>query len=209
MTQDINNPVYVSLEFTPNPNTLKYTVNRSLLSQSEVYSKNAVNFTNSSADLKKAEAFSPFVHQLFQVEGISGVMLGKDFVTVTKAEDGDWDHVHKSASQLIQKTLEEEKLIVDEKGLYESEATSSSGAEKSAPQTETEQKICEVLDHEIRPAVAMDGGDITFERYADGVVYLQLKGACSGCPSSTMTLKMGIENRLKQILPEIKEVVSV
>ena len=189
MTQTAS-PVYVSLEFTPNPNTLKYSVNRELLA------RGAVNF------LKKAEAESrsPLASKLFDVPGISGVMIGRDFVTVTKAEDGDWDVVHKSSSSIIETHLASGGAAVND--------TNPTDAHKGAT-TEIETKICEILDNEIRPAVAMDGGDITFEKYEDGVVYLYLQGACSGCPSSTATLKMGIETRLREAIPEIREVVSV
>lgn len=182
------NQVYVSLEFTPNPNTLKYSVNRQLLE------KGAANFTSRD----DAEKRSPLAAKLFAIDGIAGVMVGRDFVTITKSDDGDWDSVHKNASNLIESHLTRGEPVVTQ---LEAEASASGSAD--------ERKIRELLDHEIRPAVAMDGGDITFERYEDGVVYLHMKGACAGCPSSTMTLKMGIEARLREILPEIKEVVQV
>jgi Fe-S cluster biogenesis protein NfuA len=184
------NDVYVSLEFTPNPNTLKYSVNRQILSQG------AVNFVTK----EDAEARSPLAAQLFAVPGICGVMIGKDFVTVTKTEEGDWDVVHKSSSSIIEKVLSQNEGVLIE------------GAQLPAHkggESEIEKKIREILDQEVRPAVAMDGGDITFEKYEDGVVYLYLQGACSGCPSSTATLKMGIETRLKRDIPEIIEVVSI
>ncbi len=183
-------PVYVSLEFTPNPNTLKYSVNRELLA------KGAANFTTKG----EADERSPLASKLFTVPGISGVMIGKDFVTVTKAETGDWDVVHKSASNIIESALTSGEAV-----LNEGVATDT----QKGGDTESEKKIRAIIDNEIRPAVAMDGGDITFEKFEDGVVYLYLQGSCAGCPSSTMTLKMGIENRLKQAVPEVKEVVSV
>jgi Fe-S cluster biogenesis protein NfuA len=186
----IESPVYVSLEFTPNPNTLKYSVNRQLLD------KGAVNFVKK----EDAETRSPLAAKLFAVSGISGVMLGKDFVTVTKTEDGDWDIVHKSSSSIIESHLSQNGVVLNDTGPRE--------AHKGG-ETEIENKIREILDNEIRPAVAMDGGDITFEKYEDGVVYLYLQGSCSGCPSSTATLKMGIETRLRDAIPEIQEVVAV
>ncbi len=182
--------VYVSLEFTPNPNTLKYSVNRQLLE------KGAANFVKK----EDAESRSPLAAKLFAVPGISGVMLGKNFVTVTKTEEGDWDVVHKSSSQII-----EQHLTLNEPILNDLEPREA----HKGGQTEIENKIREILDNEIRPAVAMDGGDITFEKYEDGTVYLYLQGACSGCPSSTATLKMGIETRLRQAIPEIQEVVAI
>lgn len=182
--------VYVSLEFTPNPNTLKYSVNRELLA------KGAVNFVKK----EDAEARSPLAAKLFAVPGISGVMLGKNFVTVTKTEAGDWDVVHKNSSSIIEGHLSANEPLLNDVGPIE--------AHKGG-QSEIENKIREILDQEIRPAVAMDGGDITFEKFEDGVVYLYLQGSCSGCPSSTATLKMGIETRLREAIPEVTEVVSV
>ena len=190
MSSQSSAPVYVSLEFTPNPNTLKYSVNRQLLE------KGAANFVKK----EDAEARSPLAAKLFEVPGISGVMIGKDFVTVTKTEEGDWDVVHKSSSSIIEKHLTLNETILNDLGPVE--------AHKGG-QSEIENKIREILDQEIRPAVAMDGGDITFEKFEDGVVYVYLQGACSGCPSSTATLKMGIETRLREAIPEVQEVVAI
>ncbi len=128
-------------------------------------------------------------------------MVGKNFVTVTKTDDGDWDVVHKQCSSLIEEHLRE--------GLPAMTETHDMNEAHKGGDTEIEKRIREILDNEIRPAVAMDGGDITFEKFENGVVYLYLQGSCAGCPSSTMTLKMGIENRLKEEIPEIQEVVSV
>jgi Fe-S cluster biogenesis protein NfuA len=194
MSNPSSNPsdVYVSLEFTPNPNTLKYSVNRQLMATG------AMNF------LKKEEAAerSPLAHKLLNVPGIAGVMVGKNFVTVTKTEAGDWDLVHKSASNLIEEHLREGLPAVAES------AASANTAHKGGD-TDLEKRIRDILDNEIRPAVAMDGGDITFEKFEAGVVYLYMQGSCAGCPSSTATLKMGIENRLREEIPEVLEVVSV
>ena len=184
------NEVYVSLEFTPNPNTLKYAVNRQLLQ------KGAANFTSKA----EADQRSPLASKLFSIAGISAVMIGKNFVTVTKTEEGDWDLVHKNCSNLIQSHLTQNEVI-----LNEAEPTE----DHKGGQSDIENKIREILDQEIRPAVAMDGGDITFEKFEDGIVYLYLQGSCSGCPSSTATLKVGIETRLKNAIPEVQEVVSV
>ena len=182
--------VYVHLEFTPNPNTLKYSVNRPLLE------KGALNFTKK----EQAEGKSPLAVKLFDIPGLAAVMIGRDFVTVTKADEGDWDTVHKMTSEMVRDMLASGQPVV----------TSTGGEEAHKGGTsEVERKIQEILDNEIRPAVAMDGGDITFDRYEAGVVYLYLKGSCAGCPSATMTLKMGIEERLKKAIPEVLEVVSV
>jgi Fe-S cluster biogenesis protein NfuA len=187
--------VYVSLEFTPNPNTLKYSVNR------KIVEKGTVNFT----EVNDAETRSPLAFKLLSVPGICGVMLGKDFITVTKIEEGDWDVVHKRSSQIIHDHLSSAEAILSDAAI---ESEGSKDGHKGG-QTEIELKIKEILDQEIRPAVAMDGGDITFEKYEDGVVYVYLQGACSGCPSSTATLKGGIETRLRQAIPEINEVVAI
>jgi Fe-S cluster biogenesis protein NfuA len=182
--------VYVSLEFTPNPNTLKYSVNRELLATG------AANFV----DKAKAELRSPLASRLFDVPGISGVMIGRNFVTVTKTEAGDWDVVHKSSSTIIEEHLKAGLPVLTDAPAEDAHKGGS---------TEIENKIRTILDQEIRPAVAMDGGDITFEKFEDGVVYLYMQGSCAGCPSSTATLKMGIETRLREAIPEVQEVVAV
>ena len=180
--------VYVSLEFTPNPNTLKYSVNRKLIE------KGAANFTK----LADAQARSPLAAKLLEVAGISGVMLGKDFITITKSEDGDWDTVHKTATATIEKHLTAGEAII-----------TGEVSELSQNASEIEQKIQMFLDEEVRPAVAMDGGDVMLDRFENGIAYLSMQGACSGCPSSTMTLKMGIESKLMAAIPEVIEVQQV
>jgi Fe-S cluster biogenesis protein NfuA len=187
----MSNPVYVSLEFTPNPNTLKYSVNRTLLE------RGTMNLMNPADAAQK----SPLAARLFTVPGICGVMIGKDFVTVTKAESGDWDVVHKNCSNLIEEHLAQ--------GLSAVNADFVGQDAHKGGSSEIETKIRSFLDQEVRPAVAMDGGDITFDRFEAGVVYLQMQGSCSGCPSSTATLKMGIETRLREAIPEVIEVVAV
>ena len=182
--------VYVSLEFTPNPNTLKYSVNRKLLD------KGAANFTKK----EDAEQRSPLAWKLLNINGISGVMIGKDFVTITKTEEGDWDHVHRNASDTIDR-----HLTAGETVLAEDLAAGIANQNSS----EIEIRIQSFLDEHIRPAVAMDGGDVTLDRFEDGIVYLYMQGSCAGCPSSTMTLKVGIETKLKEAVPEVIEVVQI
>lgn len=190
------NPVYVSLEFTPNPNTLKYSVNRQLLT-----TRTTANFGKK----EDADTVSPLASKLFTIPGIRGVMIGKDFVTVTKTEDGDWDIVHKSTSQTLEDHLGKNEVVVNEAAMVAAVgATAGTGATAMI-----ENKIKEILDQEIRPAVAMDGGDITFDRFENGVVYVHMQGSCAGCPSSTATLKDGIETRLRDAIPEVTEVVSI
>ena len=186
-------PVYVSLEFTPNPNTLKYSVNRELLK------RGAANFVK----LADAEGKSPLAVRLFAIAGISGVMIGRDFVTVTKTEEGDWDLVHRETSRAIEEHLGQNLAVVEESFLEQS------GSSHKGGDSELEKRIREFLDVEVRPALAMDGGDVSFDRFEAGVVYLELQGSCAGCPSSTATLKMGIETRIREAIPEVTEVVSV
>ena len=180
--------VYVSLEFTPNPNTLKYSVNRKLVE------KGAANFRK----LADAQARSPLAVKLLSIAGISGVMLGKDFVTITKSEDGDWDTVHRAASDTIEKHLTAGELVI-----------TGEAVEANQGANDIEQKIQQFLDDEVRPAVAMDGGDVMLDRFEDGIAYISMQGACSGCPSSGMTLKMGIEAKLMAAIPEVIEVQQV
>jgi Fe-S cluster biogenesis protein NfuA len=182
----------ISLEFTPNPNTLKYVVNRTLLE------RGAANFPN----IESTER-SPLAKRLFGIVGVAGVMVGKNFITVTKGEDGDWESLNRGVNEILKDHLEKGLTIVDE------QLTSAAAGPTGQGTGAIEDKIRAILDAEIRPAVAMDGGDITFEKFENGTVYLYLQGSCSGCPSSTATLKMGIENRLKEAIPEVQEVVSV
>ncbi len=185
-------PVTVTLEFTPNPNTLKFVVNRKFLD------KGAANFS----EVGKASV-SPLAQKLFQIKGIAGVMIGTHFITITKATEGDWDVI----ADEVPKTVE--AFILGGSPFFSPEWSPESPVIATGETAEIENKIREILDSEIRPAVAMDGGDITFGRYEDGIVYLHLQGACSSCPSSVATLKMGVETRLKEVIPQIKEVVQV
>ena len=188
-----NGILSVTLEFTPNPNTLKFVVNQNLLE------KGAANFTSVSQATK-----APLAKTLFEVAGVQAVMIGTNFVTITRTADGDWDVLAEQVPLAIEKHLKSGALVVDADYASATPGTSSAGSDP-----EVEKKIREVLDTEIRPAVAMDGGDITFGKFEDGIVYLHLQGSCSSCPSSVATLKMGVETRLKEVIPQIKEVVQV
>ncbi len=181
--------VYVSLEFTPNPNTLKYSINKQI-----VQHRVSAAFTSRA----EAEKGSPLAVKLFDVPGIIGVMIGRDFVTITKDEAGDWELVHQACSTIIEEHVYHGEVVINDDAVL--------GVSHGS---EIEEKICAFLDQEVRPAVALDGGDIVFDRYEDGIVYVHLVGACSGCPSSTATLKMGVEARLRAAIPEIREVVAV
>ena len=181
----------IQLEWTPNPSTLKYVVDRTLVP------RGALNFTSPEA----ASARSPLASKLMNIEGVSGVMLGSNFVTVTKGEAGEWDALNDAVMATLDAHLGANEPVVAP-GAMEELASQASGSE-------VEERIRQLLDLEIRPAVMQDGGDITLDRFENGVAYLHMRGSCSGCPSSTMTLKMGIENRFRELIPEVVEVVPV
>lgn len=180
----------VTLEFTPNPDTLKYVVVQPLLPSG------AANYTSK----ELAQGSSPLAEKLFTLANdISGVMIGKTFVTVTLS---DQEKLHALNDMII-------ATIQDFITSGETAVTNLPASGPTKELNEVEKKIVAILDKEIRPAVAMDGGDICFEKFEDGVVYLSMQGSCSGCPSSLMTLKMGVETRLKDSIPEVQEVIPV
>ncbi|NVJ24613.1 MULTISPECIES: NifU family protein [Myxococcus] len=186
--------VNIQLEWTPNPSTLKYVVDRKLLAGG------AVSITNPQDALAK----SPLARKLMDVRGVTAVMIGTNFVTVTKGDEGEWDELNDQVMETLDTHLTANEPVVDEEAIAAArQATASDGGGS------VEARIRDILDAEIRPAVAMDGGDITLDRFEDGIVYLHMKGSCAGCPSSTATLKMGIEGRLREIIPEVLEVVSI
>ncbi len=181
--------IQIRLEFTPNPTTLKFVVNRTLVEQG------AANFTT-----KEKAKLSPLAAELLDIPGVAATLLGTNFVTVTKSPSGDWDVVAEEVPKTLERFLESGKPVLSSEWKPEDKATGN--------ETDIEKRIREVLDSEIRPAVAMDGGDIIFDKFEDGTAFLPLQGACSGCPSSTATLRMGVEVRLKELIPEIREVVQ-
>lgn len=184
----------VELEFTPNPNTLKYTTSVPLLLTG------AANFVLA----EQAAGKAPLAEKLFALKDVAGVMIGRNFVTVTLASQDSLTELNERIIDTIKSFLESGGKALN----YESVPDGHSEASAEG-RSDTEQKIIKILDEEIRPAVAMDGGDITFEKFEGGVVFLHMRGSCSGCPSSVATLKMGIENRLRDAVPEITEVVAV
>jgi Fe-S cluster biogenesis protein NfuA len=188
MTEPANPQVEVMAELTPNPNTLKFNVHKQL-----------IPFGSCSFANKDAAKDSVLASRLFEIEHIANVMVGIDFVSVTKTPDMEWPALARDVVESIRYFLQSGEPAVS-KSLLE-------GIQHGG--SEMEMQIRAILDEEIRPAVARDGGDIIFYGYENGVVKLHLQGACSTCPSSIMTLKMGIENRLKQSFPEIKEVIQV
>ncbi len=178
--------MFIQTEDTPNPLTIKF------LPGKEVMKSGTADFK--SKDLSQN---SPLASRLFDIEGVDGVFLGSDFISVTKKENEEWFSLKPS---ILGKIMEhyasgEPVLLVNNNDL--SDETNDS---------DTVQQIKKLLETRVRPAVAMDGGDIQFESFEDGIVTLLMKGACSGCPSSTATLKMGIENMLRHYIPEVQEV---
>lgn len=183
----MNEHIDITAEMTPNPNTLKFNVNRTLCESG------SMNFP----DAAKAKG-SP-IEAIFEIANVLGVMVGRDFITVTKRPEAPWQ-------PMVEPLIAKMREVITQKGVLFAAPGASQG---SSGDNEIEAKIKAILDNEIRPAVAMDGGDILFHGYKDGVVTLYLQGSCSSCPSSVMTLKMGVENRLKSLIPEIREVVQV
>ncbi len=182
--------MFIQTETTPNPATLKFLPGRTVLSEGTL-------------DMRDAGAAerSPLAAKLFAVSGISGVFFGQDFITVTKA-DGDWSHLKPAIlGAIMEHYLSGEPLV-------RGDAAAVAGNEEffDAKDEALVVTIKELLETRVRPAVAYDGGDITFRGFRDGVVYLDMKGSCAGCPSSTATLKNGIENLLRHFVPDVVEV---
>lgn len=184
--------MFIQTESTPNPATLKFLPGQTVL---EV----------GTADFPSAEAAkaSPLADRLFAISGVTGVFLGHDFVTVTKADGLDWAHLKPMVLGALMDHVQSGAPAMGE-GARQSGHKAGDG-ENEAIVTQ----IKELLDTRVRPAVAQDGGDITFHGFDRGVVYLHMQGACAGCPSSTLTLKMGIENLLRHYIPEVSEVRPV
>jgi Fe-S cluster biogenesis protein NfuA len=181
----------IRMEFTPNPQTLKYVVN-----ERPLLPRGTANFPSS-----ESAATSPLPMRLFAVPGVSAVMVGPTFVTVTMEEGADAAAVHDGVHMALHAHLDSGEHPVDPAAV--------GAADSAAADSPTAARIREIIEEEIRPAVAMDGGDITFERFASGIVYVNMRGSCAACPSSTATLKMGIEARLREEIPEVMEVVQI
>ena len=184
--------MFIQTESTPNPATLKFLPGQSVLE-------------TGTADFPSPDtaASSPLARRIFSVDGVTGVFLGTDFVTVTKAEGIEWDHVKPAVLGAVMEHFQSGEQAMDGTG------GRAGHAEHDGPDAEIVGQIKELLDTRVRPAVAQDGGDITFHGFDRGIVYLHMQGACAGCPSSTLTLKMGIENLLRHYIPEVLEVRPV
>jgi Fe-S cluster biogenesis protein NfuA len=182
--------MFIQTESTPNPATLKFLPGQTVLDVG-------------TADFPQADsaAASPLARRIFAVPGVAGVFLGNDFVTVTKTDAVHWDHIKPAILGAVMDHYQSGQPVM--------EGTQVAHAEAAPADEGVVRQIKELLDTRVRPAVAQDGGDITFHGFDRGVVYLHMKGACAGCPSSTLTLKMGIENLLRHYIPEVTEVRPV
>ena len=179
--------MFVQTEVTPNPNSLKFIPGK------KVSNSGPYEITS------KDETQNTLVRNLLSINGVEGIFLGEDFISINKKEIIKWDEVKHIVISFINDFYSEGKEFVIDESLEE----------QNSNLDELEQKIVKILDEKIRPAVARDGGDIKFKEFKDGVVKVQLQGSCSGCPSSTMTLKQGVQNLLCHYLPEVKEVVAI
>ena len=179
--------MFVQTETTPNPNSLKF------LPGKKVSNSGSYEITNKS-DLK-----NELVRNILSVNGVEGIFLGQDFISVNKKDQIKWNEIKHVVISLINDFYADGKEFVIDENIKEDNLSLN----------EIEEKIVKILDQKIRPAVAKDGGDIKFKEFKNGVVKVQLQGSCSGCPSSTMTLKQGVQNLLCHYLPEVKEVEAV
>ena len=179
--------MFVQTEITQNPNSLKF------LPGKNVSNKGSFEIT------QKDETNNELVKNLLSINGVEGIFLGKDFISINKYDDTSWDEIKHIVISLINDFYSSGKECVVENTLIENNENLK----------DIEKKIVKILDEKIRPAVAKDGGDIKFKEFKDGIVKVQLQGSCSGCPSSTMTLKQGVQNLLCHYLPEVKKVEAL
>ena len=186
----MNHQVKIQTEGTPNPNALKFALDKILLE------KGTYNFPD-----KESSKDSPLANRIFNISSVKEVFIGKDFITISKHPDTNWDTIYDKLIESINNHFDSGEPVVHN--------TIDSKDTTSTSDSEVKRRIHELLDSQIRPAVASDGGDVIFDSYEDGILKLHLQGACSTCPSSIMTLKVGIESMLKKQIPELKEVISV
>ncbi|MGI9509867.1 MAG: NifU family protein [Geminicoccaceae bacterium] len=185
--------MFIQTEQTPNPATLKF------LPGEEVMADGVADFTDA-----EASESSPLAKRLFTVDGVTGVFLGRDFVTVTKAAGEDWYTLKPAVLGALMEHYKSGDPVMSPDAAPQDEAAGESDADDALVT-----QIKELIDTRVRPAVAQDGGDIVFQGFQKGVVYLHMRGACAGCPSSTITLKNGIENLLRYYVPEVSEVRQI
>ncbi|MEO0392576.1 MAG: NifU family protein [Pseudomonadota bacterium] len=187
--------MFIETETTPNPATVKFLPGRDVMGD------------NGTADFREASTAenSPLAVRLLEITGIDGVFLGRDFVSVSKADEADWFQLKPLVLGAIMEHFTSGQPVM----LTEAKTNDAGAADTVHDDDEVSGQIRELIETRVRPAVAQDGGDIVFERFEDGVVYLHMRGACAGCPSSTMTLKHGIENMLRHYIPEVEEVQPI
>ena len=181
--------MFIQTQNTPNPNSLKFLPGE-IVSNSGSYEIK-----------KKEESNNDLVRNILSINGVTGLFLGKDFISVNKEDNVNWEDVKHIVISLINEFYQSGKKYVIDNDINEIEPNDNL--------KEIEKKIINILDTKIRPAVARDGGDIKFQEFKDGVVKVKLQGSCSGCPSSTLTLKKGVENLLCHYIPEVKEVIAI
>ena len=179
--------MFVQTQITPNPNSLKFLPGK------------IVSNYGSFEITKKDDTNNELVRNLLSINGVEGIFLSKDFISINKYDDVSWDEIKHIVISLINDFYSSGKECVIDKNLKE----------ENENLQEIEKKIVKILNEKIRPAVAKDGGDIKFKEFADGIVKVQLQGSCSGCPSSTMTLKQGVQNLLCHYIPEVKKVEAI
>ena len=180
--------MFVQTEITPNPNSLKFIPGK------------PVSNNGSFEIIKKEDANNELIRNILSINGVTGVFLGADFLSINKSNDIEWEDIKHIVISLINDFYSSGKEFVIDKSIDE---------KNKSEFVEIERQIIKILDTKIRPAVAKDGGDIKFKEFKNGVVTVNLQGSCSGCPSSTMTLKQGVQNLLCHYLPEVKEVIAV
>ena len=183
--------MFIQTEQTPNPQTLKFLPGKVVMEEGTAFFQNIDNTSN-----------SPLAKRLFDLDGVSGVFFGSDFITITKKDSLDWQVMKPVILGAIMDHFNSGEPTINN----ELHNKGKESLLENSNDSDIVKQIKELLDTRVRPAVAMDGGDIIYDSYENGIVFLQMQGACSGCPSSTATLKMGIENMLKQYIPEVKEV---
>ena len=188
--------MFIHTETTPNPATLKFLPGKPVLPEG----------TLDIRDIKAAQR-SPLAQALFEIEGVTGVFYGTDFVTVTKSDDTDWQGLKPAVLGTIMEHFTSGAPLLDLDGASHDHA--EAGEFFSPDDIEIVDTIKDLLETRVRPAVAADGGDITFRGFRDGIVYLGMKGSCQGCPSSTATLKHGIQNLLQHFIPEVQAVEQI
>lgn len=199
MEPTIKSPVMLYTEQTPNPESLKFVTNRMLY-----------HGTADFKDKESAQEWSPMALALYDLPYVRGVYINNNFVTVTKEINYNWDDIMLRIKDFIKKYVESEAVVINDG--YSEAMEKQAKIEQETPyegdEAELVKKIVNIIDTYVKPAVGLDGGNIEFKKYEDGVVYVIMQGSCSGCPSSTLTLKAGIEGMLKRMVPQVREVVQ-